>query len=77
MAIVVVESGESGLHQWRRVTRNLREDALTLFGRDPEPVVAIGVKTDSDSTRSSAADYDDICLEPEPSPTVVKGPMRP
>jgi hypothetical protein len=61
MAIFVVSSGGQSLGQWQTVRRNLLEDYKQAFGSSPSSLVAIGVKTDSDSTNSSAqADYDDI-----------------
>jgi hypothetical protein len=64
MAIIVVASGRQSLGQWQPVTRNLVADYKMAFGSRPENLTAIGVKTDSDSTASSArADYDDFRLE--------------
>jgi hypothetical protein len=64
MAIIVVASGRQSLGQWQMVTRNLVADYKMAFGSRPENLTAIGVKTDSDSTASSArADYDDFRLE--------------
>jgi hypothetical protein len=61
MAIVVVASGSTGLFDWRRVSRNVLADASNYLGEAPERIRAIGVKTDSASTRTSArADYDDL-----------------
>jgi len=61
MAIVVVHSGERPAGQWQTVTRNILEDSRKIFGADAGAVIGIGVKTDSDSTRTSArTDYDDL-----------------
>jgi hypothetical protein len=58
-----VNSGADSLNQWLTVRRNLVDDYKKAFGSNPGNLIAIGVKTDSDSTRSSAqADYDDIRL---------------
>ena len=63
MAIIVVNSGAGSLGQWQQVSRDLVADFKAAFGSAPPTQIAIGVKTDSDSTRSSArADYDDIQL---------------
>ena len=63
MAIFVVNSGEKSLGQWQDVRRNLVEDYKQAFGSMPTNLIALGVKTDSDSTGSSAqADYDTIQL---------------
>lgn len=64
MVILVVSSGPQSLGQWRSVTRNLVADYKAAFGSKPDNISAIGVKTDSDSTATSArADYDDLRLE--------------
>ena len=63
MAIIVVDSGPNSSGAWHEVKRNLVDDYKKAFGSEPASLIAIGVKTDSDSTRSSArADYDDIHL---------------
>jgi DUF3047 family protein len=63
MAIIVVDSGSHSFGQWHSVTRNLVVDYKAAFGSLPGNLIALGVKTDSDSTHSSAqADYDDIRL---------------
>jgi hypothetical protein len=65
MAIIVVNSGPDSLGRWQPVRRDLIEDYKEAFGSMPGTLIALGVKTDSDSTRSSAqADYDDIQLAP-------------
>ena len=65
MVIIVVNSGAGSLGQWQTVSRDLVADYKTAFGSSPPNLIAIGVKTDSDSTRTSAqADYDDIRLTP-------------
>ena len=66
VAIMVVNSGSDSIGQWRHVRRNLVEDYQRAFGGKPGNLIALGVKTDSDSTRSSArADYDDFQLSKE------------
>jgi hypothetical protein len=63
MAIIVVASGREGLGEWHSVTRNIVEDYIAAFGSQPGNLITIGLKTDSDSTRSAArADYDDIAV---------------
>jgi hypothetical protein len=63
MAIIVLNSGSSSLGQWMLLRRNLAEDYKQAFGSQPDNLIAIAIKTDSDSTHSSAqADYDDIQL---------------
>ena len=63
MGIVVVHSGTGPRGQWQAVTRDLDADYRAAFGSSPPNLIAIGVKTDSDSTHTSAkADYDDFRL---------------
>src|SRR5262245_27757964 len=59
MSIIVVASGENNLGLWQPVSRNLVADYWSAFGMEPGNLITIAVKTDSDSTRTSArADYD-------------------
>jgi hypothetical protein len=61
MTIITVNTGQPG--QWQEVKRDLEADYRRAFGSEPSTLIAIGIKTDSDSTRTSAqADYDDIRL---------------
>ncbi|MDX1377079.1 MAG: DUF3047 domain-containing protein [Burkholderiales bacterium] len=65
--MIVVESGKRRLGEWVSVQRNLLEDYRRAFGEDPWDVVAIGVMTDTDNTRSRArAYYGDIVLHEAP-----------
>jgi hypothetical protein len=62
MVIIVVHTG-SPSGEWQEVRRDLADDFKMAFGSKPPELIAIGIKTDSDSTRSSArADYDDVRL---------------
>jgi hypothetical protein len=61
MVIIVINSGNESLRQWQQVRRDLITDYRLAFGASPPNLIGIGVKTDSDSTRTLAqADYDDI-----------------
>jgi len=61
LTIITVNTGHPG--QWHEVKRDLAADYKGAFGSNPPNLIAIGIKTDSDSTRSSAeADYDDFRL---------------
>lgn len=63
MVIFVISSGARALGQWQQVNRDLAADYKAAFGSAPPDLIGIGVKTDADSTRTSAqADYDDIRL---------------
>jgi hypothetical protein len=64
MAIIVIESGVDHVGEWQKVSRNLLGDYRSAFGTSPGNLIALGIKTDSDSTRSSArADYDDFRVD--------------
>jgi hypothetical protein len=52
MRKIVVESGRSGLRQWRRYRRSLAADYRRAFGEAPGPLLAVAVMTDGDNTRS-------------------------
>jgi hypothetical protein len=64
--VIVLESGASGLKQWRQETANFYQDYKNLFGAEPGEVQGIAVLTDSDATAGVAeADYDDFALVPK------------
>lgn len=74
--IIVVESGSGSLRTWRQVERNLEDDYERCFGGEPPNVIAIGLMTDTDNTRSTALAYfDDVQVsrktlrKPSPSPS--------
>ena len=74
--IVVIASGEQGIGQWNVISRSLLDDYRAAFGGDAGTIVAIGVKTDSDSTSSTAAaDYDDFVFS-SPASSQVIGEVR-
>ncbi|OYU46501.1 MAG: hypothetical protein CFE44_01795 [Burkholderiales bacterium PBB4] len=50
----VVEVGTGHLGQWRDYERDIRADFSAVFGEPPGALVAIGVMTDADNTRSHA-----------------------
>jgi len=65
--MIVAASGTRDLGEWLSVRRNLLEDYRRAFGEEPWDVVAIGVMTDSDNTRSrTRAYYGDITLYAAP-----------
>lgn len=49
---IVLESGPGPLRQWRDYRRNLVEDFRRAFGEAPGPLVAVGLMTDTDNTRT-------------------------
>lgn len=61
--IVVLESGDSNLGQWRQETVDFAQDYRTLFGQEPGQVTGIGIASSSSFTKSRViADYDDFLL---------------
>jgi len=52
--IVVVESGKENLNKWITEKRNINDDYMELFGKNPPNVGAIAIMTDADNTASSA-----------------------
>ncbi len=61
--VVVLQSGSSGLGEWRQEVVNFYQDYRALFGVEPGEVQGIAVLTDADATASVAeADYDDFAL---------------
>lgn len=60
---VVVESGAHKLNQWIGYERNISADFEKAFGEKPGALIAIGLMTDSDNTRTETrAWYGDIQL---------------
>ena len=55
--VVVLRNQSSPLGNWVSEKVNVYEDYKRLFGREPEPVQAIGLLSDSDNTHSSAVAY--------------------
>lgn len=51
---LVVESGERRLNQWLDYERDIRADYEKAFGEPPGALIAVGIMTDSDNTRSMA-----------------------
>lgn len=50
---IVVESGTKNLNTWLDYERNIRADYEKAFGETPGALLAIGIMTDSDNTRSN------------------------
>ena len=48
--IFVLESGEGRAGQWVYATRNIHKDFKSAFGKDPPPILAIGIQTDTDQS---------------------------
>ncbi|MBY4899343.1 DUF3047 domain-containing protein [Cupriavidus sp. AU9028] len=62
--MIVVDSGTRHANRWRCHERDLREDYRKAFGKEPGKLLAIGLMTDTDNTRSQVeAWYGDILLD--------------
>lgn len=62
--MIVVDSGKGEIGRWRVHERDLQADYRKAFGADPGPVLALGVMTDTDNTKSHVrAWYGDIVLD--------------
>lgn len=62
--MIVVDTDQSPIGEWRRHSRNIAEDYKKAFGENPGKLIGIGVMTDSDNTKSSVkAIYGDIELQ--------------
>jgi len=51
---LVLESGGAKLNQWLEYERDIRADFEKAYGEPPGALVAIGIMTDTDNTRSTA-----------------------
>jgi hypothetical protein len=68
--IIVVESSREHLGAWRTVSRNMQDDYRRCYHEEPPDVLAIGLMTDADSTRTEAvAYYDDVMVTQDPPPS--------
>jgi hypothetical protein len=68
--MIVVESGAEKLNRWVREERNVYEDYIRAFGKEPPAVSGVAIMTDTDNTGESAtAFYGDIQF--------TKGPAGP
>ncbi len=60
----VLESGPTGLNQWRTHDRDIRADFEKAFGEPPGALVALAIMTDTDNTATHVrAWYGDIHLD--------------
>jgi len=67
---LVLESGPKQLNRWIDYERDIRADYRQAFGEEPGRLIAIGIMTDTDNTKSSAeAWYGPVVL----GPTTVAG----
>ncbi len=62
---LVLESGPKRLNSWLDYERDIRADYLKVFGEEPGRLMAVGIMTDTDNTKSSAeAWYGPVVLGP-------------
>jgi hypothetical protein len=62
--MIVVDSGKGAVGTWRKHERDLRADYRKAFGSEPGPILALGVMTDTDNTKTKVrAWYGDIVLD--------------
>jgi hypothetical protein len=62
---LVLESGPMRLNRWLDYERDIRADYIKAFGEPPGRLMAVGIMTDTDNTRSSAqAWYGPVSLGP-------------
>ncbi|ABF10033.1 DUF3047 family protein [Cupriavidus metallidurans] len=62
--MIIVDSGTRHTGEWRCHERDLRADYRKAFGADPGKVIAVGLMTDTDNTKTSAESwYGDITIE--------------
>ncbi len=52
--IIVIESGKENINNWVHEERNIPEDYINAFGKNPPHVGAIALMTDADNTLSTA-----------------------
>ena len=64
VAMSVVRSGPENLNTWLKERRNVYQDYLKFFGKEPPMITGIVIMTDSDNTGESAtACYSDITFK--------------
>jgi hypothetical protein len=51
---LVLESGPDRLNRWLDYERDIRADFVAAFGEEPGRLMAVGIMTDTDNTRSKA-----------------------
>ncbi len=73
--LIVLQSGAARLGQWIREERNVYQDYLELFGKEPPRVGQIAIMIDSNDTRSQAEAYvDDLMFHRGPARTSSADP---
>jgi hypothetical protein len=55
--LLVVEGGDKNVGQWRSYKRNLYQDFLSLYDKEPRRLIFIGITNDTDHTGQKATSY--------------------
>jgi len=55
--MIVIESGETRLHEWITEERNVYEDYKNVFGENPPKISGVAIMTDTDNTKEQAVAY--------------------
>jgi hypothetical protein len=72
--MIAVESGNERASQWVEETRNVLEDYRRVFKKDPPPVGAVAIMTDTDNTGQEAvAWYGPLRIHDAKEPSFVGG----
>ncbi|MBI3031182.1 MAG: DUF3047 domain-containing protein [Candidatus Rokubacteria bacterium] len=73
--LVVLQSGSARLGQWVREERNVHQDYVELFGKEPPRVGQIAIMIDSNDTRSEAEAFvDDLAFRRATPPASSAAP---
>ena len=61
LKMIIVDSGDEHIGTWRRHQRDIQEDFRNAFQEEPGKLIAVGIMTDTDNTKSLVkAIYGDI-----------------
>jgi Protein of unknown function (DUF3047) len=61
LKMIIVDSGDEHIGEWRKHRRNIEEDYRNAFQEAPGKLIAVGIMTDTDNTKSLVkAIYGDI-----------------
>ncbi len=75
---LVLESGKGGLGRWLDYERDIRADYRRVFGEEPGRLLAVGLMTDTDNTRSAVQTwYGPLSFGPRvpaPAPAAKEAP---
>ena len=75
--MLVVERGDGHTGRWSAVSRNIRDDYRRCFGGEAPDVVAVGVMTDSDNTKSDVVTYYDDLMVTRQRPAIPPDGLLP